>query len=1247
MKKASLQIFTAILVLGLFCGTASAVPSIIGDVTPSQNSPVTGTVGATQTFTIPLNETASVIWTENGVTTTIPTEANNITTLNHVFKLGSYQVVASIEGVGQIATWNVEGTSAVPVITLSDPSSSSVSNNVGELRKFTATANQISNMTWYLDGNFLYTNQSVDSSSYTSSSATVGTHTIKVEAANINGTAESKSWTWTVGTAVPVITLSDPSSSSVSNNVGDSKKFTATVNQISNMTWYLDGNFLYTNQSVDSSSYTNSSAKVGTHTIKVEAANVNGTAESKSWTWTVGTNGVPVNVDPSEGTVEVAQGVTRNFYVNSTNGQNIKVEWFVNNETKGSQEGLSASYAFKGDTSGEYTLKAVVSDPSNTYSSSTKTWTVKVQSKYYSSGNRIWDESLGMATTYTWNAQSYSGFYYDLDTGVSSEEMTIKDIGRNIKDGNIEYITRPTKTEFEYGKWGSYQVIGFMAEKYFAGYSKTNSSVINDDVSPISDGILAKILIDSDDKKSAYTGESIALEDGYSLNIVEVNVKGDSVWVQLEKDGDVVDDAFISSEQDYVYETELGEAEDVPIIIAHFGTVFLGGETSAVFIQGLFQISDNYVELTKGDSYGEMEVTSLSSNEIRMKNEDDIGLDKGETIDLMGKIKIQVADDSKLRFAPVLDTSEAGTYELRGTVYDKGVDGNSLPTWTPFNFEGFYYNIDEGIGTEKLELQELNGREIPLGKLVYQSSPQPVEFEHSEWGNFTVVGFMAKKFFAGYPDNAVKGKVDDVSLLSDNVLSEVLTDSDDKESMYTGSALVLEEGYSLEIKDVDVNGDSVWVQLKKDGEVVDEDFITSGQDYIYETDLGKAEDVPIIIIHFGTVFESRETSAVFTQGTFQISDKYIEINNGETYDEMEISSVSESGITMKNDGSIGLDDDETIDIMGDVKFKTADSGTLRFYPLVEVETEGGASKELKISLPDEIIVGDTFEIKVNAGENPIEGVNVKIDTDSAGKTNANGIVEYTAEKEGTFKITAEKDGYTTANKNAKVIPPKEKMSINVSPETVYKGDTITIEALKTIGGDPIEGVNVSINSKALGKTGSDGKITFTTEDVGKIKISAAREGFLEKSVEVNVKDYEAIFEFSNLVIDPIEVRAGKETTITIDAENTGNAAGNYSVELFVNGSSVDSKQISLDIGESTPVTFKHSEEEPGIYNVKIGGQEATYKVKEKSSMLLYALITIILLLGGGMAYMFTKGGWNAATMQAKIDELIRSANLKK
>ena len=1157
MKKAILQIFTAILVLGLFCGAAAAVPSIAGEITPSQNETVKGTVGTTQPFTIPLNENATVIWTENGQSIPTQTDSNNVATLNHVFQSGSYQVTARIEGVGQIAAWNVNGTESPLSITKTTPEKDKIT-GINERQKFSIETNKPADVTWYMNGQLVNSTSGVMSAIYENVSSSAAPYNITVVAQN------------------------------------------------------------------------------GTETARYQ------------WDWTVSTTSLPVNVGPSEETIAVPQGESKTFNVSTTNGQNINVQWLLKDELKKDDPGVpSSSYLFGGNDTGEYTLKLVATDPAGKYSPYEKTWKVNVQSTDYSSGNRIWDKKLGLDKNYTWNAQSYSGFYYDLDSGVSSEEMTIKDIKRNIDAGDIKYITRPTDTKFEYNKWGSYQVIGFMAEKYFAGYSE-NSSVVGDDVSLISDGILSKILIDSDEKKSAYAGDSLPLEEGYSLNVAEVDVNGNTVWVQLEKDGNVVDEGFIASGQDYVYKTTLGEAEDVPVIIAHFGTVFSGTETSAAFVEGIFQISDNYVELQNGDTFGAMEVKSMSSSEIRMENEDDIGLDEGETIDLMGKIKLQVADDSDLRFAPVLDTSESGTYELRGTVYDKDKDGTSIRPWTPFNFEGFYYNIDEGIGTEKLTVEELNGRDIPADKLVYQSQPDDVEFEHNKWGNFTVVGFMADKYFAGYRDGAVNGEIDGVSLLSENILSKVLTDTDDKESMYSGSALVLEDGYSLNIMEVDVNGNTVWVQLEKDGEVVDDAFVSSNQDYVYKTTVGEAENIPLIIIHFGTVFSGSETSAVFTQGIFQISDDYTEINNGDTFGEMEVSSVSESdGIKMKNTDDIGLDEGETIEIMGNVSFKTADDRTLRFYPFVEVETGGNASNSLKINLPDEIVVGDTFDIGVTAGEKPVEGAAVKVNATSAGKTDENGTVEYTAENAGALKFTAEKEGYITANKNANVIPPKEKMTVNISPETVYIGDTINIEAIKAIGGDPIEDANVSINGDVLNKTGPDGKVTYTTEKNGTLKVSVTKEGFLGQDINVKVKDFEAIFKFSNLVIDPIEVSAGKDTEISVDVGNTGNAAGNKSVELSVNGNVTDSQEVSLDVGKNTTLTFEHVEEVPGNYTVEVGGETATYIVKEKSSVLLYALGAIVLLIIGGAAYYFTKGGGDVATLQKKVQELIDSVNPKR
>ncbi|MDD4331962.1 MAG: S-layer protein domain-containing protein, partial [Methanosarcinaceae archaeon] len=177
-----------------------------------------------------------------------------------------------------------------------------------------------------------------------------------------------------------------------------------------------------------------------------------------------------------------------------------------------------------------------------------------------STGDRIWDKDFGQNETYTWNYLSYSGFYYDLDSGLGSEEMKIEDIGRTIDEGKLIYTTEPLNTDFEFKKWGEYQVIGFMAEKYFAGYLEA-SDLVDEDVSLIQDGALSKILLDSDESISVHTGSSLELKEGYSLYIAQVDINGEKVWVQLKKDDKVVDEGFIGSKQNYIYEADLGDAE--------------------------------------------------------------------------------------------------------------------------------------------------------------------------------------------------------------------------------------------------------------------------------------------------------------------------------------------------------------------------------------------------------------------------------------------------------------------------------------------------------------------------------------------------------------------------------------------------------------------------------------------------------------------------------------------------------------
>ncbi len=930
------------------------------------------------------------------------------------------------------------------------------------------------------------------------------------------------------------------------------------------------------------------------------------------WTWT----------NPTDSDFDYSM-----VYINNVFIENVSDEYYT------TASNLSASTS--------YTIKLHTVDDSGNINTTDVTNTTSTYSQTYLTGDRIWDENADQSEDkYIWDAKSFSGFFYDLESGLSSENMTIYSIDRSLGEGDILYQTRPVETDFEHSGWGSYQIIGFMAEKYFAGYIDNTTIDGAEVVSMMSAGQLSKILIDDDEKESAYAGSSLTLEDGYELNIVEVDVNGNSVFVTLTKDGDELDSDVVAGGSDYVYKDDLGDADDVVILAIHFDEVFSGTETSAVFVEGIFQISDNYLELDDGESYGEMEITSISDDLIEMENDGSVSLSKGKSITLMGKIKLIVADNDDLRFAPYVDMSDPGTYELRGTV----AEGSDLLTWTPLNFEGFYYDIDEGIQTETLELTSIDDRKIPSGALEYTSTAKSVEFEHSDWGEFNVIGFMAEKYFAGYNSDTDVDGVDDVSLISDGQLSKVLMDEDEKVSVYSGSSLILEEGYTLDIIEVDTNGERVLVELYQDGDEVDSGIVSSDADYVYETDLGDSDDVALIIIHFNEVFRGSESNAVFVEGIFQISGDYITLESGDNYGEMEVDSFSDTSIEMSNEDAISLTKDKEIELMGDVGIKVADSNTLRYYPFVEVTT--AASQTLDIDLSASTIKeGDDVTITVTARGASIGDVTVKVEGTTIGTTGSDGEIDYTPSEAGTLEITAEKDGYASGSEDLEVIDADDetkKMSIEVSPDEVYEGTSMTIFVLKAIGGDSVSGASVTFDGKSLGTTDSDGTITYTATEAGTHKLIATKSGLLEAELDLKVIELAANFEFSNLEISPLEIKQGKEAMISVDVANTGTAAGDYNVDLKIDDVVVDSQLVSLSVGNSTTIEFTHVEEEPGTYEVKVGDLTTTYEVFEKSGTVFYVLGAIALAAVGGAAYLFTAGGWTVEIAQAKAAEAIEA-----
>jgi len=840
-----------------------------------------------------------------------------------------------------------------------------------------------------------------------------------------------------------------------------------------------------------------------------------------------------------------------------------------------------------------------------------------------STTDRIWREGKNPAD-YTWDPQTFSGFFYDLDDDVGTETLTVhlRESGdgydRTIEEGGLEYETNADSIKFEFGDWDEYQVIGFMAQKYFAGYMGTNPDVVDKDISLLDEEELREVLIDDDEEYTVDTGSVLPLEEGYEFRIKEIDLDGNKVWLSLAKDGEEVDSKVIDptdlGSSTYKYEVDLS-GEDLPLVMLHVSNIFSGAESSLVTVDGIFQISDSYTTVESGDKYGDMEIDTISGDTIRMSNDNSITLRKGKTVPVMGDVSFLVGDADELRFGPTV--KRTGSYEIRGTIVDPAEYDRF--TWTPYNFEGFYYDIDDDVGTEELEAR-FTGDKIDDGDLRYQTVPQSVRFEYERWGSYNVIGFLAEKYFAGYTEDT--DFTDEFSVINEEELRKVLIDDDESYTVRSGATFPLKEGYELRIKEVDLDGNKVYMSITKDGDEVDSKVVEPGSDvssstFTYDDEIG-SEDVPIIAVHVQSVFRGREEDLATVEGIFQISDKPRSVEEGETYGKMEIDSVSDGGIEMVNDGSFSLGKGKSITIMENMLFRVSDSDRRLVVPVVEVEAD---LKPMRIDFP-EVTVGTPAEVMVTSDGEPVIGALLTINGDEVGTTDTDGIYLYSPKVAGSFDIEAKKDEYTDVKGVLVVSEIREERVLAISlPQEVMKGESFVVKA--TIGLDlrPVEGADIAFDDVNIGTTDSRGTISYASDAVGTHTVTASKEGYESGSRKI-------------VVVTPIEItgiemdettRAGKTVKITTNAENRGSVSDTTMVELKVNGNVEGSENLTVEAEETGSVTFEYKPEVPGLYTVEVDGIQRTLTVEEKSNVGMIAGILVLLFAIGGGAYLYSTG----------------------
>ncbi|MCM1986886.1 NosD domain-containing protein [Methanococcoides seepicolus] len=274
-------------------------------------------------------------------------------------------------------------------------------------------------------------------------------------------------------------------------------------------------------------------------------------------------------------------------------------------------------------------------------------------------------------------------------------------------------------------------------------------------------------------------------------------------------------------------------------------------------------------------------------------------------------------------------TVAADTIYVEGPVYNGtdlhdivSLDNSDFVEMNASNFAGFIQGESLRIYGGDFVL----GRTIQEEGLVYETRIEQAEYESSAWEGETypIMGFFGNEYVP-LKDNPDK-------------IATLLIDNDEEHTFNVGEVLYLGSGYALVFKQVDVEGDKVWMEFSKDGEFIDDHVITvppEGATWVFDTDVAYEEDVEIMRVHVTTL--DLNNNSVVIKGLWLIdADNVLEIDNGDEFGVFEVWSTSTGGgLTLKNGDSIFLTRDSMQEIAEDLMFKVVDSDDLTFNLIKE------------------------------------------------------------------------------------------------------------------------------------------------------------------------------------------------------------------------------------------------------------------------------------------------------------------------
>lgn len=536
-----------------------------------------------------------------------------------------------------------------------------------------------------------------------------------------------------------------------------------------------------------------------------------------------------------------------------------------------------------------------------------------------------WYDDNFVFNEYYISAGSWSAMYYDLKNGISTESVDIYGTdseGEYLNPGHLYFVyyTSPVPQKFEYN-WTArivyyddyydeeyyhdytevFAILGFFGEPYVA---LSNETILMDEWGnwdyPISAKAnkIAPLVMNDDENFSLKVGDIIDLGKGYVLYVEQIDVKGNKTNLVLKHNDIVLNSSVVNATEsgDWIFKTDVLDEKKVQVLRVHVKDVFQGSRgDSIVEIDGLWLVDYlNAFEVKSDVDYGKWNATSISSEELVYVAED-IALSSNATVHLGKNWSVKVQDGFEIppenvwdindyeynnRFYLFKEYTEPGKYEIRSSISDAHYTYN--------NFAAFYYELDKNLATEVLNINYSDGKFVGENDdwgepTMYLTTYVHTDYEYlpvfgadendnliNSWDSgYDIMGYFGEKYV---PLNVVDNNgfyVYDSTKL--DKFAPLVMDDDTKYTLNTDGWIELGGGYTLHVSQIDIDGNKAYLELHKDGSLVNSSIVTTNAgegsgNWIYKDTILNVKDVQILRVHVKDVFQGSQDELVEIDG---------------------------------------------------------------------------------------------------------------------------------------------------------------------------------------------------------------------------------------------------------------------------------------------------------------------------------------------------------------------------------------------